>query len=131
VKEVLLDTHVWIWLAVEQLDRFSEKAKKALRSAERKWISAISLWEIAKLVEKKRLAFSIPLLEWIKRSLIECRISVAHLEPEICVESCSLPGFEQQDPADQLIVATSRVLSIPLITADKRIHAFRGVKVIW
>lgn len=130
MNDVLLDTHIWVWLALEQHNNLSDKGEKALKQAKRRWISAISLWELSKLAEKKRIGFSIPLLDWIKRSLIECDISVAPLEPEICVESCALEGLHQ-DPADQLIVATSRVLSFPLISADKRIQGFKGVNVIW
>jgi hypothetical protein len=42
-----------------------------------KWISAKSCWELAKLVEKKRIGFSIPLLALIRRSLNEFNIRVA------------------------------------------------------
>ncbi len=130
MKDILLDTHIWIWLTAERYENLSEKAYKVLKEGKRKWISVISIWEVSKLVEKKRIILSIPLLDWIKRSLIEHEISVAHLEPEICVESCSLEGFHQ-DPVDKLIMATSRVLSIPLISADRSIQEFKGVNVIW
>ena len=130
MRDVLLDTHIWIWLSLEHYHKLSNKAKKAIKEAKRRWISAISIWELAKLVEKGRIGFSIPLLTWIKRSLNEFEISVAHLEPEICVESCSLKDFHS-DPVDQIIVATSRILSFPLISADKRMQNYAGVKVIW
>ncbi|RLD99217.1 MAG: hypothetical protein DRI92_02650, partial [Aquificota bacterium] len=80
MKRVLLDTHVWIWWSVEAHEHLSRKALEALEQAKDRWISAISLWELAKLVERGRIAFSIPLLEWMKRSLQEEDISVAPLE---------------------------------------------------
>ncbi len=130
MSEVLLDTHVWIWLSIEAFDEISPKASRTIKKARRKWISAISIWELCKLTEKGRIAFSIPLLEWITRSLSGNEIFVSHLEPEVCVESCSLKGFHQ-DPADQIIVATARLLQVPLITSDRRIRAYSGIKVIW
>jgi len=130
LKDVLLDTHIWIWWCTDRLDHLSQKALEAINKATNRWISAISIWELCKLVGKKRIIFSIPLLDWINRSLLEYNISVAHLEPSICVESCILRNFHA-DPADQLIVATSRILSIPLVSADKRVQRFPGVKVIW
>lgn len=130
MKDVLLDTHVWVWVSLEQQEHLSQKVQAALKKAKRKWISAISLWELSKLVEKKRIRFSIPLLVWIKRSLSEQDIAVVSLEPEICVESCSLQGFHK-DPADQIIVATARVSAFPLISADERIRKYSGVKTIW
>ena len=58
MNDILLDTHIWIWFALEQYDNISAKAKKALTQAKRRWISAISLWELSKLVEKQRIGFS-------------------------------------------------------------------------
>ncbi len=130
VTDVLLDTHVWIWLGLDHNQLFSKKANSAIRQASRKWISTISCWELAKLVEKKRISFSIPTLTWIRRSLKECSIDVADLSPEIAVESTLLNGFHR-DPADQIIVATSRILGIPLLTSDRKILDFRGSNTIW
>ena len=128
--DLLLDTHVWIWLSLEKNKSLSEKSKKAMNSSDHKWISAISCWELAKLVEKKRIRFSIPSLAWIRRSLNEFNIRVADLSPEIAVESTVLRGFHR-DPADQIIVATSRILGMPLVTADEQILEFPEVDSIW
>ena len=128
--DLLLDTHVWIWVSLEKNTSLSEKSKKALDSSDHKWISAISCWEVAKLVEKKRIIFSIPSLAWIRRSLNEFNIRIADLSPEIAVESTVLRGLNK-DPADQIIVATSRVLGMPLVTADKQILDFPEVNTIW
>ncbi|HEV8131805.1 MAG TPA: hypothetical protein VGQ81_11170 [Acidobacteriota bacterium] len=56
----LLDTHVWIWLSLERHTLLSKTVQARLRRGTQKWISAISLWELSKLVEKKRITFSIP-----------------------------------------------------------------------
>ena len=128
--DLLLDTHVWIWLSLEKNESLSAKSKKAMKASDHKWISAISCWELAKLVEKKRIGFSIPSLTWIRRSLNEFNIRVADLSPEIAVESTVLRGFHR-DPADQIIVATSRILAMPLVTSDKQILEFPEVDTIW
>ncbi len=128
--DLLLDTHVWIWLSLEKNKSLSEKSKKAMNLSDHKWISAISCWELAKLVEKKRISFSIPSLAWIRRSLNEFNIRIADLSPEIAVESTVLRGLNR-DPADQIIVATSRILGMPLVTADKQILEYSEVNTIW
>ena len=130
MKDVLLDTHVWIWISIEDNKQISKKAKIQLQSARQKWISAISCWELAKLSEKKRISFSIPVITWIRRSLSEHRINVAELSPEIAVESTILKGFHH-DPADQIIVATSRILGIPIVTSDRKILDFADVESVW
>jgi PIN domain nuclease of toxin-antitoxin system len=127
---ILLDTHVWIWLSVSQDRSLSPAAQKAIRSASEKWISAISCWEFAKLVEKKRIGISIPILNWIRQSLLEKNLRIADLTPEVAVESTHLHDFHQ-DPADQIIVATARILEVPLVTSDRRIRDYSGVECIW
>jgi PIN domain nuclease of toxin-antitoxin system len=129
VKPVLLDTHVWIWLSIGEVSSLSATAQQAIADRSR-WISAISCWELAKLVERRRLGFTIPTLSWIHRSLNENEIRVAELTPEIALESTELQGFHR-DPADRLIVATSRVLGMPLVTTDQRIIQFGEVETIW
>lgn len=129
MKPLLLDTHVWIWLSIGDLSSLSARARKAITGGASPWIAAISCWELAKLVEKRRIGFSIPTLTWMRRSLSENSIRIADLTPEIAVESTDLQGFHR-DPADQIIVATSRVLGMPLVTADQRIIRFGGVEAI-
>ena len=128
MKPVLLDTHIWIWLSIGELHSLSAQAQRCLNTRPR-WISAISCWELAKLVERRRLGFTIPTLSWMRRSLTEHDIRIADLTPEIAVESTNLQGFHR-DPADQIIVATSRVLGMPVVTVDQRIIQFGDVETI-
>ena len=128
--DLLLDTHVWIWLALEKNKSLSARSRKAINLSDHRWISAISCWELAQLVEKKRIGFSIPTLNWIRRSLNQFNIKVADLSPEIAVESTLMRDLHS-DPADQIIVATSRVLGLPLVTSDKQILEFAEAETIW
>jgi len=130
VNELLLDTHVWIWLSMEDRKSLSARAARVLQQASLKCISVISCWELAKLVEKGRIGFSIPTLTWIQRSLKEFDIRLVELTAEIAVESTLLKGIHA-DPADQIIAATSRVSGIPLVTSDKRLRQLQGVDTVW
>jgi len=130
VNDLLLDTHIRIWVSIQNEASLSHKAKMMINRAHQKWISAISCWELAKLVEKKRISFSIPLITWIRRYLNEFNIAIADLSPEIAVESTLLRGLHR-DPADQIIVATSRILGIPVVSSDRRILDFADVETIW
>lgn len=93
-------------------------------------ISAISCWELAKLVEKGRIGFSIPTLAWMQRSMQEYHIGLLDLTPEIAVESTLIRGIHA-DPADQIIAATSRIMGMPLVTSDKRLRQLQSVETIW
>lgn len=50
-------------------------------------ISAISCWEIAKLVERGRLMLPIPVDEWLDQALAYPGMRLLELTPRICVES--------------------------------------------
>ena len=131
MNKLLLDTHVWIWLSMEDKKSLSSKGRnRPYEQASLKCISAISCWELAKLVEKGRIGFSIPTLTWIRRSLKEYDIRMVELTAEIAVESTQLKGMHA-DPADQIIAATSRVTGMPLVTSDKRLRQLQGVETIW
>ena len=130
MNQVLLDTHVWIWWSIEDSTFLSRRARETIDAAQKKWIAAISCWELAKLVEKLRLGLKIPTLEWIRRSLHEYDIRIADLTPEIAVESTLFQGFHA-DPADQIIVATARLAGLPLVTADQRIVKSGLVEGVW
>lgn len=70
-------------------------------------VAAISVWEVAKLVEKGKLTLALPVDQWIQQALFYPGITLINLTPEIAVASTRLEGEFHADPADQLIVATA------------------------
>jgi PIN domain nuclease of toxin-antitoxin system len=93
-------------------------------------VSAISLWEIAKLVENGRLELPISLEKWFAQALNYPGVQIIELTPEIAAESTRLPGEFHRDPADQIIVATARVMKCKLVTSDEKILNYSHVKTI-
>ena len=93
-------------------------------------VSVISCWEVAKLVEKGRLTLQQPVGEWIATALTRPHITLLSLTPEIAVDATQLPTGFHSDPADQLIVATARILGIPLLTADAKILNYAHVSLL-
>ena len=102
-----------------------EKTRKGLT------LSVISCWEIAKLVQKGKLKFSIPCREWIDSALQVEGITLHPLTPEVAIESTELPGMFNGDPADQIIVATARTLGLAVLTKDRKILDYPHVPGIW
>ncbi|HEY9876336.1 MAG TPA: type II toxin-antitoxin system VapC family toxin [Candidatus Obscuribacterales bacterium] len=126
---IVLDTHIWIWwvhgdtqLTQEYLDYIQAQESQCLG------ISAISCWEVAKLVERGRLSLPCPVDEWLDQALAYPGICLLELTPRICVESTQLPGDFHRDPADQIIVATARVYDCPLVTMDSKIQSYPHVQ---
>ena len=124
---IVLDTHIWIWW-VHADPALSMKLNAAIDSAEQIGVSAISCWEIAKLVEYQRLTLPCPVYEWLQQALCYPGVRLLELSPQICVDSAQLPGTFHRDPADQIIVATARCFNVPLVTVDARILAYSHVQ---
>jgi len=128
---VILDTHVWVWW-IHDDQHLSQTQFDFIKANENKdiGISAISLWEVAKLVECGRLELPISLEEWFEYALDYPGIRVCELTHQIAIESTRLPGTFHRDPADQIIVATARLLECPLITSDSKILAYTHIQTI-
>src|SRR5688572_10148906 len=89
----LIDTHVWIWWLTEDR-RLSKRAKSAIaaaRSAQDLWISLISVWEVAKNVEKKQIVLDLPVEQWLDEAIAAPGLGVWELTRPILVQSCALP----------------------------------------
>ena len=130
---VVLDTCAWIWSSSnrKRLSPAAAEAIAAARGTNRAFVSVISCWEVAKLVEKGRLSFRVPVGEWVERALGLAGLTLKGLSPEIAVASTRLPGDFHGDPADQLIVATARMIGGVVVTADRAIRRYRHVPTVW
>lgn len=127
MHSILLDTHIFVWLMLGS-NKLTNNARNAIESCTENegnlLVSAISIWEIGMLIQHGRLTMNEPVLQWIKEALSAPYIHLAPISPEIAIESCQLPGDFHGDPADRIITATSRVLNVPLLTKDERIHNY-------
>ncbi|HXM36242.1 MAG TPA: type II toxin-antitoxin system VapC family toxin [Pyrinomonadaceae bacterium] len=119
---IVIDTHIWVWwvhgdehLTAQQNQWLQENEAQGLG------VSIISCWEVAKLVEYNRLALPCPVAEWLDQALGYPGMTLLELTPRIIVDSTQLPKGFHKDPADQFIVATSRILDCPLLSADDKI----------
>ena len=128
---ILLDTHVWIWWVHGDSSLAPElETSVRLGAPDGLMISAISCWEVAKLVERERLALPMEIERWMMMALAGSGVSVVPLSPEISIESTRLPGEFHRDPADQIIVATSRVHDLPLATRDTKMREYSHVRLL-
>lgn len=122
VDKLILDTHILIWYVeginlsesqVALIDQMRDKASL--------YISAISIWEIALLVSRERIALSIDLDQWIKQALSITGLNLVDLSISILTQSCTLSNYEHKDPADRMIIASARSINSHLMTSDQKI----------
>ncbi|MDE2973432.1 MAG: type II toxin-antitoxin system VapC family toxin [Gemmatimonadota bacterium] len=123
---IVLDTHTLIW-TVEGDGRLGTSASRLIEETvqtDRVAVSAITPWEIAMLVERRRLRLGREVGEWIAEALALPGVTLIPIEPAIAINSVRLPGEFHADPADRFIVATARHLKASLLTADRTILAY-------
>ena len=108
-----LDTHILIYAFSGDLTAREEK----LLSSQRWSISAIVLWELAKLAQLGRIDLDID-VEDFRRFLAP--VQVWPLTFDVCARMRKLDF--RSDPADELICATSLVHEVPLLTRDGKIR---------
>lgn len=130
---IVLDTHAWIWW-VSNPKKLSVPARKAINNAVKGnniCISSISVWELAILHSKKRLALSITIDEWIATSEKLPFISFIPIDNRIAVKSVLLPEPLHSDPADRIIISTAITLGAALVTKDEKIINYPYIETIW
>lgn len=128
---IVLDTHIWVWW-VHNDAQLSDKHREIIHGNEDAGlgVSVFSCWEVAKLVELKRLTLHCAIAEWMETALQYPGVQLLALTPEIVIESTQLPGEFHRDPADQIIVATARFYDCPLLTVDNKILKYPHVKLL-
>jgi PIN domain nuclease of toxin-antitoxin system len=128
---ILLDTHIWIWW-IHGDERLSKEYAELLQLHEKAGlgVSVISCWEVAKLVEYQRLELPCSVNEWITQALAYPHVQLLNLTPQIAIEATQLPQPFHRDPADQIIVATARILGCQLMTLDGKIRNYQHVELL-
>ena len=136
---ILLDTQIWLWLALG-ISRIRPAQVSVIAEARSRGdaigVSIISCWEIAKAVELGRIdlrenSSDWSLVKWFDNAVENTGVEILDLTLAIAIEATSLPGDFHKDPFDQMIVATARVHNCPLVTSDGLIRAYSSVTTIY
>jgi PIN domain nuclease of toxin-antitoxin system len=110
---VLVDTHILLWLRIAP-ERLSGSERRALETARFRYVSAVTLWEIAVLMGLDRVARDQRLLA------IPDGFDLLPIRPEHCATLIALPKLHR-DPFDRMLIAQARAEDVPLLTRDKSI----------
>ena len=131
-KKVFCDNQALVFWALDR-SRLTLVARQAIEEGAKQGILAcadISLWEIAMLCVKGRIATPLGQGELLKDIVTALRLEVVAINPEIAVLA-QAASFQQGDPADRLIGATALYYQAPLITSDAKLHNIPELKIIW
>ena len=130
---IVLDTHAWVWWVSGSTPlprKVTDRLERAMLDRAIR-LSSISVWEVAQLVAKGRLALTMDVEDWIAKSESLPFLEFVPVDNRIAVRSTRLPGSFHADPADRIIVATTQALGATLVTRDEKLRRYRHVDTLW
>lgn len=122
MSALMLDTCGMIWL-VNDGGELSPKTLNAIKEADIVYVSAASALEIGCKVALGKLTLPLEVTEWYAKALDIHDLVEVPINGEIALLSASLP-LHHKDPADRIIIATSRLKNLPVVTHDSRFQHY-------
>jgi PIN domain nuclease of toxin-antitoxin system len=125
----LLDTHAFLWFVTDD-NRLSPKARSIIKSNVNEiYFSAASVWEMSIKIRLGRLTIAEELEPFIVKQLAENNFRTLSITIFHSIYTSKLPDIHK-DPFDRMIIAQSKVESMPLISKDKNIKKYK-VPIVW
>jgi PIN domain nuclease of toxin-antitoxin system len=124
----VLDTHAWVWW-VHAPEKLGKRARPSILRATELAIPSIVFWEVALLVERRRLRLGMSARQWVDTVLSIPRVREVALTALTAVAASSLQMHA--DPADRFIAATALALGVPLISRDEALKDVADLSIVW
>ncbi|NDC59693.1 MAG: type II toxin-antitoxin system VapC family toxin [Alphaproteobacteria bacterium] len=118
---VLLDTNALLWFSVGS-DALGAQTRAVIAASEQDrtlTFSAVSIWETAMLVRKRRYELDIPVAVW-RTQLLDAGLNEAPLDGSAAGLAADIANLHP-DPADRFIAATAVHLDALLVTSDRKL----------
>ncbi|NEQ69933.1 MAG: type II toxin-antitoxin system VapC family toxin [Symploca sp. SIO2D2] len=133
MTSVVADTHTVVWYIFDlaRLSAALTALEEAVNAGNPIYISAISIVEIAYLVEKGRLAEEV--LTRILNALDDPKVgmTLAPLGRNVSATIREIDRATVPDMPDRIIAATALSLGLPLVTRDLKIQGLTNIQTIW
>ncbi|MDO5090242.1 MAG: type II toxin-antitoxin system VapC family toxin [Cardiobacteriaceae bacterium] len=127
--KILFDTHVLLWIALDQKEKFSRKSLALLENADQDfYVSVASIWEIAIKASLQKTDFQID----PRQMVFQMQEAGIHLLPIACehiFHLAQLPSIHR-DPFDRLLLAQAETEKMYLMTADSKLLQYASAWVI-
>jgi PIN domain nuclease of toxin-antitoxin system len=122
---ILLDTHVLVryLMGDKKLGRRAVSSIDKALADDEVFVSAITFWEVAMLVERKRLQLDMTVAAF-RTIALRHGIHEEAIDGYIAISAAELPG-SHGDPADRMLVATATLRGLTLITANETLLSWK------
>ena len=124
----LLDTHVLIWYFEDSSKLPAKIAEIIDNEKNRKFISSVSLWEIAIKTNLAKLDMSVS-FDDLLTEIANIDLTILQIEDSYLKGLFKLP-FLHKDPFDRLIISTAISEDLTIVTIDENIQKY-DVAWVW
>jgi PIN domain nuclease of toxin-antitoxin system len=126
---LLLDTCALLALGEGTL---SKPAAKTLATAQDAVVTAVVVWEIAIKAKSGKLQLPDAPLAWVDSLCTRYSLDLQRHGPNIQIlcAAADLPSVHR-DPVDRVLIATALESNLSILTSDRIIPTYPGVKVVW
>jgi len=126
--KLLLDTHAFLFAILEP-ERLSAKVRKLFEDPEvPRWVSVVSLWEIAVKIQIGKLDLPRD-ADFYQKHLRALHALVLAVDVRHSLGLFALP-MHHKDPFDRLLIAQAREEKMTLVTRDAAIRDYE-IRTIW
>lgn len=123
---IVLDTHIWFrWVTC--VDPLPSSVASAIEMENYVAVSAISVWEIARLSQRGRINLKRDISGWLDSALAGAGIDCIPIGMAIALRAALLPEIHR-DPADRLIISTALESNATLISFDSVFPAYEELR---
>lgn len=129
MKQVLLDTHTWVWSFAAETE-LSQDAVKAIAEADAVFVSPISFYEVGQKVRLGKWPEMNGMVDKLPDILREQGGFPASFTPEICLHA-SLREWPHRDPFDRFLASSAELLKMPLVSKDTVFDTLTSIQRVW
>lgn len=127
---LLLDTHAFIWLALDWSNFPVSLFETLEKEAGDLFISSISAVEMGLLVNSGKVSIPCSCDYFLSRNVDHYGVRQIPVDAEIALASTQLPPIHR-DPFDRIIIATAQLHDMVILTKDRVIPTYPKVKAVW
>lgn len=127
---ILLDTHVFIWLDT-QPEKLSKTAFDLCRDeSNQMYLSMASIWEMQIKNQLGKLSFDVSIAEMVRIQQQDNELQILEIQLEHIYRLSDL-SKHHNDPFDRLLLSQSLEENMPIISADTKFEQYDDVTVLW
>jgi PIN domain nuclease of toxin-antitoxin system len=130
MSSILLDTHVFIWLA-EDNPKLPLVVRDRIETTDNVFVSIASFWEIAIKLKKEQIFLTCNFDEIESRfALTEFQLLPISIKDTIQLYNLPFYLKDHKDPFDRLLIAQAISRSLPLASCDQHFDAY-PIEKVW